>query len=115
MIVDMADAGVFAFEPPLDPADILDEQQREAVTANVALLTENEAFKHLAIWIKSKRARFFLTVAEGLANSHKPVDQREIDYKRGFWAGANWFAHTGPHQAAAAFRRRQLDQAEEAE
>jgi len=109
LMVKMADAGAFASDPPLDPDDILDEEQLQSVQMNVAVLKEHEAFKHLAIWIRSKRARYWLRIAEGLANNDKPVDQREIDFKRGFWTGANWFASVAPGQAAAAFLRRAAD------
>jgi len=41
-----------------------------------------------------------------------PVDQREIDYKRGFWQGAVWATKILPHQAAAALdKQRAADDA----
>ena len=107
-IVQQLDAGVFAAPVPefIDPEDILSKEDKENVQQNVALLLDHEAFKHLTAWIKGGRARYWTRVAEGMANNDKPVDQREIDYKRGFWAGATWFSAVAPKQAASAFLRR---------
>jgi hypothetical protein len=47
-------------------------------------------FKRLGEVVKAEQTKYFANLARGLASSQGPVDQREIDYKRGFWQGALW-------------------------
>lgn len=84
-------------------------------------LTEQVGWKRLAEIVKGERERFFASIASRIA-SGKVVDQREIDYKRGFYEGARWIIDT-PEQAEAsleaaareAWRLTQLEMAREAE
>jgi hypothetical protein len=47
-----------------------------------------------------------------MMKQHAPVDQREIDYKRGFWQGAIWAVLVLPQQASAALaKQREADDA----
>lgn len=71
------------------------EQEREALEL-VHGLVRNRGFKALAELVLAARERYFENFARGLASSDKLVDQREVDYKRGFWQGALWAVRTLP-------------------
>jgi hypothetical protein len=45
-------------------------------------------FARLGERVEKLREQYFANLAKGLATNPKPLDQREIDYKRGFWQGA---------------------------
>ena len=62
--------------------------------------------------IKATREAYVRALANGLVTQRGPVDQREIDYKRGFWQGAVWATKILPHQAATALdKQRAADDA----
>lgn len=50
--------------------------------------------------IEELREKYYDNLARGLAANPKPLDQREIDYKRGFWQGAMYVARRLPKQLA---------------
>ena len=50
--------------------------------------------------IEEKREESFTTMARALASSPTEVDQRKIDYQRGFWQGALWATRRLPKQLA---------------
>lgn len=45
-------------------------------------------FARLGERIEKLREQYFANLAKGLATNPKELDQRELDYKRGFWQGA---------------------------
>lgn len=51
------------------------------------------------------REKYFANLARGLASQAAPVDQREIDEKRGFWKGAIWALKTFPKLTAKDWER----------
>ena len=53
----------------------------------------------LARLMHAERGRYFANFAEGLHRggaTATPVDQREVDYKRGFWDGVLYVAQRYP-------------------
>lgn len=54
----------------------------------IARLPNNAAFQSLLDEVLIQRDRYYTNFARGLAKSGRPVDQREVDYKRGFFDGA---------------------------
>lgn len=51
------------------------------------------------------REAYFKNLAQGLALQAGPVDQREIDYKRGFWKGVLWALNGLPRTRARDFEK----------
>lgn len=56
----------------------------------IARLADNAGFLALKEEVLRARDEYFVNLAKGLASTRTAVDQREIDEKRGFWAGAVW-------------------------
>jgi len=61
------------------------------------------------------RERYFANLARGLMRQKGEVDQREIDEKRGFWAGAVWALKTFPNLTVRQYERYVEDALKEAE
>lgn len=76
----LADAVQMAPEPTEFHADL------EAVIAS-----PSEVLTALRQAMETNRTNWKLAFAEGALVSRKPVDQREIDYRRGFFAGADYY------------------------
>jgi len=53
-------------------------------------LKKNPRFKLLQEQVHGAREEYFASLARALWESKGPVNQREIDQKRGFWEGAIW-------------------------
>jgi hypothetical protein len=51
--------------------------------------------------VEELREKYYTNLARGLAVQAAPLDQREIDYKRGFWQGAMYVARRLPKSMAA--------------
>lgn len=49
--------------------------------------------------IKSLKEGYYANFARSLSESGLPVDQRDVDYKRGFWRGALWAYAVLPKKA----------------
>jgi hypothetical protein len=66
-------------------------------------LKQHEGWKRLAEKVRADRERFLAKIARRLM-AGEPVDQREIDYHRGFYQGAEWvIGH--PEEAEASLER----------
>jgi hypothetical protein len=57
-------------------------------------------FERLAERVEKLREEYFQNLARGLARQVQPLDQREIDYKRGFWQGALYATQRLPKSLA---------------
>lgn len=70
-------------------------------------LTSNPVFKQFAEAVESERERYISNLARLLATGIKgdPVDQRELDYKRGFWNGAIYAVTQFPRQKAKGWEK----------
>lgn len=69
-------------EPPPDHTDA------EALMASA---TELNALKALAAELRRNQANWAANFGGAVLYSDKAVDQREVDYKRGYWAGARHY------------------------
>lgn len=49
--------------------------------------------------LKELREDYYKDLARTLHKSSQPIDQRRIDYKRGFWEGAIWALQELPKKA----------------
>ena len=68
-------------------------------------LTTHPAYEVLIREIEAAREKYFVNLARGLAMRNGPVDQREIDEKRGFWKGAIWALKTFPALGSKEFEK----------
>lgn len=57
-------------------------------------------FARLAERVEKLREQYFQNLARGLAVRTEPLNQREIDYKRGFWQGALYATQRLPKSLA---------------
>lgn len=68
-------------------------------------LVSNSYFQLLAAGVEAERKKYLTNLASGVGFTGgvkaAPVDQREIDYKRGFWNGALYAVTVFPTQKAA--------------
>lgn len=78
---------------------VTDPLEREAIKA----LTTHKGWDILVKAAGDARDHFYANFAKGLARQAAPVDQREIDYKRGFWRGVLWALKVFPTLTAADF------------
>ena len=62
----------------------------------ISALLKHPGLQVLRAEIKVAREKYIANLARGLAMHTDPVDQREIDEKRGFWKGAIWALDTFP-------------------
>lgn len=89
----------------------LDPKQAERIST----LAHNPAWQELRGLVLTARENYFTNMARGLAASKNPVDQREVDEKRGFWAGAVWAVELLVQKADKEFEAILAEQMEEAE
>lgn len=70
----------------------------------MSVLQQNPFFQKLAEAVGAERERYIANLVRhgAMSGSHTapPVDQREIDYKRGFWNGAVYAVTQFPKQKA---------------
>jgi hypothetical protein len=66
------------------------DEDEIAVREAISQLYAHPAWAVLEQEVTAARDKFFTNFAAGLAMRREPVDQREVDEKRGFWAGAIW-------------------------
>jgi hypothetical protein len=78
---------------------MLDHVSRVAAGERVALLSE----------MKSNRRTWAERFGLGALSSQKPVDQREVDYRRGFYSGARYYLELLPAQAKERMTQRSED------
>jgi len=71
------------------------------VMGEIALLSNHPGMLALIDEVTKAREKYFTNFARGMAQSTEPADQREIDYKRGFWQGALYALHTFPQMTRA--------------
>jgi hypothetical protein len=79
----------------------LSPEEKEFLEA-MSRLTDNPFFQKLAEAVEAERERYISNLARTLAmgSMAPPVDQREIDYKRGFWNGALYAVTLFPNKKA---------------
>lgn len=65
----------------------------------ISRLQENAATQAAIDELKELKEAYYKNLARSLSESTKPVDQRDIDYKRGFWRGALWAYAVLPKKA----------------
>jgi len=80
---------------------------RPEALAAIATLMERSPhlLELLEAEVKRTRDEYAFNLARGLMKHVKTVDQREIDYKRGFWQGALWATILLPRKAQAELTR----------
>lgn len=66
----------------------------------------NEIFEHPGFQVLKKRFEEqrtddALTLAKTIIRSNQVIDQRQIDERRGFWRGADWFLRETKRGASA--------------
>lgn len=83
--------------------------------AAVADITRHPSFSVLRDVVLEARETYFVNLAKGLAAQTDPVDQREIDHKRGFWLGALWALNRLPKDIAKDHEQFVADALKEAE
>ena len=71
----------------------------------LATLAGHPGMEVLARLLRAERDRYFANFAAGLATSRRPVDQREVDEKRGFWDGVLYVAERYPALAEKKWER----------
>lgn len=83
------------------PSKDLTPEEKEFLEA-MAVLQENPLFQQLIGGVQTERERYIANLSRTLAMGvmAPPVDQREIDYKRGFWNGAVYAVTQFPKQKA---------------
>ena len=60
-------------------------------------LEENVAFKALREYAEEQREGYYNNLARTLGKSGEVVDQRSLDYKRGFFGGMMWILTLPDH------------------
>lgn len=65
-------------------------EDRIARLEEVLRLKDSVGIKALKEELKWYRDRYYANLAREIGKSTQPVNQRELDYKRGFWEGAFW-------------------------
>ncbi len=94
----MSEAEFEAFEP-------LPKKERLASLGIALEANSRTILDPLLEEVKATREAYVRSLATGLMKQNGPVDQREIDYKRGFWQGAIWALLILPQQASAALEK----------
>lgn len=64
-------------------------------------LKENTSVAAAIMELEDQRDGYYKNLARTLSQGTLPVDQRDVDYKRGFWKGAFWALQTLPKKATA--------------
>ncbi|GIV03971.1 MAG: hypothetical protein KatS3mg015_2801 [Fimbriimonadales bacterium] len=65
----------------------------------ISRLLENAAREAAVEELIELKEAYYKNLARTLSESTKPVDQRDVDYKRGFWRGALWAFQVFPKKA----------------
>jgi hypothetical protein len=76
-----------------------DERELETLEL-VHRLVKMPGYARLGEKIEELRDKYMTNLARGLASNPKPLDQRELDYKRGFWQGALYATQRLPKSLA---------------
>ena len=66
----------------------------------IAALINHPGYAALVEQLALAREQYFANFAKGLMASMNPIDQREVDEKRGFWKGAHYALNTFPKLTA---------------
>jgi len=85
--------------PIEEEALALSRPERRAEIARLIEAGSPKALEAIVDEVKFVRDEYAFRLARGLMKRIEPVDQREIDYKRGFWQGALWATVILPKQA----------------
>lgn len=97
--------------PPNVPADA-------NIQAEIARIVKMPGWEFLRGVVNDVRERWFENFASGLAANGlyaKPADQREIDYRRGYFEGARWALEQLPYLTSIAYEKFVEDALKEAE
>jgi hypothetical protein len=88
----------------------LSRPERRAEIARLIEAGSPRALEAIVDEVKHVRDEYAFRLARGLMRQLDPVDQREIDYKRGFWQGALWATVVLPKQATDALTKLRDDE-----
>lgn len=96
----MGGRGTLANAPTPEELEFLEAMQR---------LIANPYFQLLAVGVEAERDKYITALARhsvmGGGVKAPPVDQREVDYKRGFWNGALFAVTQFPAQKAMGWEK----------
>ena len=81
VLADAAEAGLFA---GIEFGDVEEDEM-------IAALTESLPFRALQARVKRNHKKYAQNLADGILTQKRPVDQREIDEKRGYFRGAKHY------------------------
>lgn len=70
----------------------------------ISFLVSHPGYAVLIAEIEAAKERYIANLARGFAVSSAPVDQRELDEKRGFWKGAIWALKVFPKMTEKDFK-----------
>lgn len=73
------------------PSQIIKE--KGDLARELGKLKEHPSWEFLRVEVSRKRSEYLAGLLRKLMRegvNADPIDQREIDYQRGFWAGAKW-------------------------
>lgn len=90
-MAELLDGGAFESRYTLE-----DDERRAGIARG-----EGEAIRQE---VELRRDRYWARISKWLAHSPHPVNQREIDYKRGFWNGAVYAVTFLPAEAKSALK-----------
>ena len=68
-------------------------------------LVQDERFKRLIRLAEDDMDKWAETLAHGALKNDRPIDQREIDYKRGWYDGIMYYLKARPQLAIQRMRR----------
>lgn len=68
-------------------------------------LTQHAGWEKLAEYMQDRRQAFFANMARGLMGSKNPVDQREVDEKRGYWDAVDFIFRRLPRMNEAQWKK----------
>jgi hypothetical protein len=92
------------------------ERLDQEAQADITAMLQHAGMKHLETAALLARQEYFEKLAAQIGATTNPVDQRMIDEKRGFWAGAVWAVSRMPRMIAnnhEAFIQEAMKEAEE--
>ena len=69
---------------------------REDELAQIAEFASHSSLALLGRALEEKAEAYYANLAHTYRVSSRPIDQREVDYKRGFWQGAIWAVRVFP-------------------
>jgi hypothetical protein len=88
----------------------LSRPERRAEIARLIGAGSPKALDAIVDEVKFVRDEYAFRLARGLMRQIDPVDQREIDYKRGFWQGALWATVILPKLATDTLSKQRADE-----